>query len=90
MLHYYFRTKKNLFNKVFEVKQFICNPFLPKMIIAYLLLIMLVMPLITTMEVKDIKVPIVDSDATTTSQDLVDKIGASNYFRLETVSESYQ
>ena len=45
-----------------EVKQFMRNAFLPKMVIAYPLLIMLVMPLITTMDVKDIKLTIVDNN----------------------------
>ena len=73
-----------------EVKQFMRNAFLPKMIIAYPLIIMLVMPLVTTMDVNDIKISIVDNDRTTTSEELIEKIGASDYFILESVSENYQ
>ena len=72
-----------------EVKQFMRNAFLPKMVIAYPLLIMLVMPLITTMDVKDIKLTIVDNNHSTTSKNLIDKTGASNYFILEILSENY-
>ncbi len=72
-----------------EIKQFLRNAFIPKMVIAYPLIIMLVMPLITTMDVKDIKISIVDNDYSVTSRDLVDEIGASNYFILESVVDNY-
>ncbi len=69
----------------FAISTEIRNAVLPKMVIAYPLLIMLVMPLITTMDVKDIKLTIVDNNHSTTSKNLIDKIGASDYFILETL-----
>lgn len=80
-------TLKYLLEK--EIKQFMRNAFLPKMVIAYPLLIMLFMPLVTTMDVKDIKMTIVDNDHSSTSRDLIAKIGTSNYFILETISADY-
>lgn len=73
-----------------EIKQFFRNAFLPKMVIAYPLIIMLVMPLITTMDVTDIKIGIVDNNHSTTSKNLIAKIGASNYFTFRGVSKNYQ
>lgn len=72
-----------------EIKQFMRNAFLPKMVIAYPLIIMLIMPLVTTMDVRNIKLAIVDNDHSTISQELITKIGASNYFMLEALPESY-
>ena len=80
-------TLKYLLEK--EIKQFMRNAFLPKMVIAYPLMVMLVMPLVTTMDVRNIKMSIVDNDHSSTSQELINKIGASNYFILETLPESY-
>lgn len=80
-------TLKYLLEK--EVKQFMRNAFLPKMIIGFPLMVMLILPLITVMDVRNIKLTIVDNDHSTTSQDLVGKIRASNYFILETISKNY-
>lgn len=63
-----------------EFKQFLRHPFMPKMAVLYPIILILVLPLVVTMEVKDVKVCIVDSDNTTSSQRLANKISSSTFF----------
>lgn len=72
-----------------EFRQFIRNPFLPKMAIIFPMMVMLVIPWVTTMDVRHIGVAVVDNDHTTASQRLIQKIDASDYFTLYQVSEQY-
>ena len=72
-----------------EFRQFFRNPFLPKMAVAFPMMVMLVIPWITTMDVRHVGVSVVDNDRSTASRRLVGKIGASDYFRLYGVTEHY-
>ena len=72
-----------------EFKQFFRNALLPKMALSYPIIVMLVMPLVTTMDVRNISVTVVDSDNSSTSTRLVDKIKASEYFKFNGVSLTY-
>ena len=56
------------------------NAFLPRLIVAFPIVIMCVLPWVMNMEVKNVKVSIVDNDRSTLSQQLVHSIEASNYF----------
>ena len=56
------------------------NPFLPKLIIMFPIVIMCVMPWVMQMEVKNIVVDVVDNDRSTRSQQIVHRIEASDYF----------
>ena len=56
------------------------NAFLPKLIIMFPIVIMCVMPWVMQMEVKNIRVDVVDNDRSTRSQQMVHEIEASNYF----------
>ena len=56
------------------------NAFLPRLIVAFPIVIMCVMPWVMQMEVKNIVVDVVDIDHTVESQRLVRQIAASNYF----------
>ena len=56
------------------------NSFLPRLIILFPIVIMCVMPCVMSMEVKNIRVAVVDNDRTTQSQQLVHAIEASRYF----------
>ncbi len=56
------------------------NPFLPKLIIMFPIMIMCVMPWVMSMEVKNIVVDVVDVDHTVESQRLIQQIAASKYF----------
>ena len=56
------------------------NAFLPRLIIAFPIVIMCVMPWVMQMEVKNIVVDVVDIDHTVESQRLIRQIAASSYF----------
>ncbi|MBQ2702591.1 MAG: ABC transporter permease [Alistipes sp.] len=60
------------------------NSFLPKLIIAFPIMIMLLMPLIMTMDVKNVNVAVVDLDRSTTSRRIASHIEASEYLTLAT------
>ena len=66
------------------------NGFLPKLIIVFPIVIMCVMPWVMNMEVKNIRVSIVDLDRTPQSQRLVHEIEASDYFLFQGQQPSYQ
>ncbi|WP_321332166.1 ABC transporter permease [uncultured Bacteroides sp.] len=73
-----------------EFKQLLRNPFLPRLILAYPCMIMILMPWAANLEIKNISVNVVDHDHSPVSQQLVRKIDTSTYFRLNGVSASYQ
>ena len=73
-----------------EFLQIFRNRFIPKLIIAFPVVIMCVMPWVMNMEVKNIRVEVVDNDHSTLSRELINDIGASNHFILTSVSTSYQ
>ena len=63
-----------------EFIQFRRNAFLPKLVLIYPIVIMCVMPWVMNMEVKNIRVTVVDNDHTTFSRRLLHDIEYSNYF----------
>ena len=65
------------------------NSFLPRLIIAFPIMVMCVMPWVMNMEVKNIVVDIVDIDHTIESQRLVQRITASNYFIFGELKDTY-
>ena len=71
-------TLKYLIQK--EFLQIRRNTFLPKLIIMFPIIIMCVMPWVMQMEVKNIRVDVVDNDRSTRSQQIVHNIEASDYF----------
>ena len=71
-------TLKYLIQK--EFLQIRRNAFLPRLIVAFPIVIMCVMPWVMQMEVKNSVVDVVDIDHTVESQRLVQQIAASNYF----------
>ena len=66
------------------------NSFLPRLIVMFPVLIMCVMPWVMNMEVKNIRVQVVDNDRSTQSQQLVHSIEASRYFIFGGQQPSYQ
>ena len=72
-----------------EFKQILRNSFLPKMILMFPIIMMLVIPWVTNLEVKNIKLRIVDNDRSTTSQRMVHEIEASKYFIFKGISQTY-
>ena len=66
------------------------NSFLPRLIVMFPVLIMCVMPWVMNMEVKNIRVQVVDNDRYTQSLQLVHSIEASRYFIFGGQQPSYQ
>ena len=66
------------------------NSFLPRLIILFPIVIMCVMPWVMSMEVKNIRVAVVDNDRTTQSQRLVHAVEASRYFIFTGQKPSYK
>ena len=65
------------------------NSFLPRLIIAFPILVMLLMPLIMTMDVRQVNVAVVDRDRSTTSRRIASHIDASEYLTLAQTSAEY-
>lgn len=74
------RTFIILFQK--EFLQIRRNSFLPKLIIGFPIIVMLIMPLIMTMDVRNVNVAIVDLDHSTVSHRIASHIDASEYLSL--------
>lgn len=66
------------------------NPFLPRLIILFPILIMCVMPWVMNLEVKHVAVDVVDNDRSTRSQQLVQSIAVSKYFSFHGQPSSYR
>lgn len=73
-----------------EMKQFKRDPFMPKLAFIFPIMIMLIMPLIATMDVKNVKLAIVDEDQSTLSERLVKTIESSEYFIIKAMPHSYE
>lgn len=72
-----------------EFKQLFRNSFLPRLILVFPCMIMVLMPWAMNLEIRNVSLNIVDNDHSATSRRLVDKISASTYFRLTALSDSY-
>ncbi len=72
-----------------EFKQIIRHPFIPKLIFIFPCMVMLVFPWAATFEIKDVNLSVVDSDHSSYSARLVQKVVSSGYFRLTDVSDTY-
>ena len=72
-----------------EFKQIFRHSFIPKLLVAFPLMAMLVFPWAATMEIKHINIHIVDLDHSALSQRLIHKIEASTYFNLTGLSASH-
>lgn len=69
-----------------EFKQIFRNAFIPKILVALPLMMMLVFPWAANQSIKNVKLSIVDNDHSTFSEQLMQKISASDYFQLTDVS----
>lgn len=65
-----------------EFRQMMRNPIIPRLIVAFPCLMMLLMPWAATLEVKSNQVCIVDADHSSMSRRMIERIGATDYFRL--------
>lgn len=82
------KTIKFLIEK--EFKQMFRNPLIPRMIIAYPIMVILVFPWAISFEIKNIKIDVVDHNKSTYSRRLTEKIEASRYFILNATPPDYQ
>lgn len=73
-----------------EFKVIMRNKFLPKLILVFPVMMMLLMPWAANLDIKDIKVAVVDNDRSPLSMELVNKINSSTYFIVEKYAGSYK
>ena len=73
-----------------EFKQLLRNSFLPRLIFIFPCMIMLLMPWAANLEIKNIRMNIIDNDHSVISRRLVDKITASTYFQTTALPDSYE
>src|SRR4051812_19923561 len=72
-----------------EFKQIRRNSFMPKIILIFPCMALLVLPWAANFEIKNINLSVVDNDHSQYSTQLINKIVASGYFRLTDVSAAY-
>lgn len=72
-----------------EFKQLKRNSFLPRLILLFPCVMMLVMPWAATLEIEDLRIAVIDHDHSPSSQRLVHRIEASRYFQLTALPASY-
>ena len=82
------KTLKFLIEK--EFKQMFRNPLIPRLIIMFPILMILVFPWAVSFEVKNIKIDVVDHSQSSYSKRLTDKVAASQYFILNDTPIDYQ
>ena len=72
-----------------EFKQLFRNPFIPKLILLFPCMIMILMPWAASLEIRNIRLDIVDGDHSPLSRRLVEKVAASDYFRVSAFPVTY-
>lgn len=72
-----------------EFKQLFRNSFLPRLILVFPCMILLVLPWAANLEVRDLSLIMVDADRSPMSARLVHKLESSAYFRLQGQAETY-
>lgn len=65
-----------------EFKQFFRDPLMPKLVVVFPIMMMLVFPFAVNMEIRNINLAVVDSDRSVMSRELVEKCTESGYFRI--------
>lgn len=73
-----------------ETRQFVRNPFMPVVLILLPVLLMLLVPLAANMEVRDVRISIVDRDRSGMSMELIDRISRSGYFVFSSYEDTYR
>ena len=73
-----------------EFKQITRNSFLPRMIVMLPIVALIIYPFAANFEVKNIALSVLDHDKSSYSQELIQKIQASGYFKITDVSSSYE
>lgn len=73
-----------------EFKQLLRNKFLPRLILLFPCMMMLVMPWAATLEIDNLRISIIDNDHSPTSTRLLHRIEASPYFILTECPPTYR
>ncbi len=73
-----------------EFRQIFRNPAILRMIFIMPIIQLMVIPMAADYEVKNVNIAVADHDHSVSSQQLIQKIAASRYFRLINYSNSYQ
>ena len=73
-----------------EFKQFFRNSFLPRILVGFPIMAILVIPWVANMEIKNINLSIVDFDKSTLSNELITKIQAGDYFKVAQNALSFE
>lgn len=73
-----------------EFRQIIRNSFLPKLIIMFPCMVILILPWAASMEIKNLNLCIIDNNQTSTSKRLIQKTISSGYFKLSGIASSYK
>lgn len=73
-----------------EVKLMMRSPFIPRMIVVMPLMVMLVMPLVANLDVKNVSVAVVDNDRTELSRRMAADIDASEYMSVRSCADVYE
>ena len=82
------KTLKFLIEK--EFKQMFRNPLIPRLIVLFPTMVLLVFPWAVSFEIKNIKIDVVDHSKSVYSKRLTDKIAASHYFILNDTPPDYR
>ncbi|TLD96795.1 ABC transporter permease [Helicobacter jaachi] len=72
-----------------EFKQILRGKFIPKLIVMFPIMVVLVMPFAANMEIKNINLGILDFDKSSLSRQLIAKIGAGAYFKIISVDDTH-
>jgi len=73
-----------------EFKQMFRNPLIPRLIVLFPTMVLLVFPWAVSFEVKNIRIDVVDHNKSVYSQRLTNKVAASRYFILNDTPLDYQ
>ena len=72
-----------------EFRQIRRHSFLPRLLFIFPCMIMLVLPWAATLEIKDLRIAVIDNDRSPSSERLVHRIEASPYFKLTELPATY-
>ncbi len=73
-----------------EFKQLFRDSFLPRLIVMFPLMVMIILPWAANMEVKEVGLTVVDCDHSVLSRQLTEKFRASDNFRFSEMKASYE
>ena len=72
-----------------EFKQFFRNKFLPRLVIVFPFVTLSIFPIVANFDVENINLSIIDYNKSSFSNNLIQKIQASGYFRITNISKNY-